>query len=323
MATSIRVHSARRRGVLARVAVACCLAAACSVLAEWAITAAAAPAFPRPTGYVNDFAHLLDPAARVSLEARLAQFDRATGNQIAVAIFPDLGGTPITDFTVGLEEAWKVGRRGRDNGVLLLVALRERQVRIEVGYGLESQITDAGAGTIIREILAPAFRQGRYADGLTGAVDALIGLIQQGSPVGPGTPQAAPGRVPSSGAPRSAAPRTPGGSGALPFVLFLIFIGVAYVLTRAQGRRCPRCGTRLQLSAQTPLVGAGTVQAWVCPRCGYREKELLRRDAGMMLPWGVGWGGAGGWGTGGFSGREGFGGFGGGASGGGGATGGW
>lgn len=314
MATSLWVHSARRRGVLAYVAAACCVAAAC-------ITAtAAAPAFPRPTGYVNDFAHLLDPAARASLEARLAQFDRATGNQIAIAIFSDLSGTPITDFTVGLEEAWKVGRRGRDNGVLLLVALRERPVRIEVGYGLESKITDAGAGAIIREILAPAFRQGRYADGFAGAVDALIGLIQQGSPIGPGTPLPT---VPSAGAPSGAAARTPGGGGALPFVLFLLVIGVAYVLTRARARRCPRCGTPLHLSAQTPVAGAGAVQAWVCPRCGYREKELLRRETGMMLPWGMGWGGAGGWGTGGFSGREGFGGFGGGSSGGGGATGGW
>ena len=323
MATSRRARSARGRRVLAHAALACWIAAACWAWPERALTAAAAPVFPRPTGYVNDFARVLDPAARASLEARLAQFDRATGNQIAVAIFPDLGGTPITFFTVGLEEAWKVGRRGRDNGVLLLVALTEHQVRIEVGYGLESKITDAAAGTVIREIVAPAFRQGRYADGLAGAVDALIGLIQQASPAGPGTPPESSGPVPPSGVPGSAAPRTPGGSGAYPFILFLVFIGVAYALTRARVRRCPRCGTPLQLSAQTPLAGAGTIQAWVCPRCGYREKELLRRDAGMMLPWGMGWGGSGGWGTGGFSGREGFGGFGGGASGGGGATGGW
>src|SRR5690349_11322148 len=75
--------------------------------------APAAPAFPTPTGYVNDFAHLLDPAARASLERRLSEYDRTTGNQIAVAIFPDLGGVPINEFTVRLEEAWKVRKRGK------------------------------------------------------------------------------------------------------------------------------------------------------------------------------------------------------------------
>src|SRR5690348_10080297 len=77
--------------------------------------ASGAPTFPTPTGYVNDFAHVLDPAARASLEQRLSEYDRTTGNQIAVAIFPDLGGVPINEFTVRLEEAWKVGKRGKDN----------------------------------------------------------------------------------------------------------------------------------------------------------------------------------------------------------------
>lgn len=296
----------------------CCVAAACG------IPAAATPAFPRPSGYVNDFAHVLDPAAGSSLDARLAEFDRASGNQIAIAIFPDLGGVPINDFTVRLEEAWKVGRRGKDNGILLLVALRERQVRIEIGYGLESRITDADAGSIIRQILAPAFRQGRYAAGLAAAVDALIGLIEQGNPApAPGTPQTPHAGVPSSGAPRAGASRSPGGTEVLPFVLFLIFIGLAFAASRARVRRCPRCGSALEPSGQHSITGAGTVQAWVCPRCGYREKELLRQGSGMMFPWWMGWGGGGGWGTGGFSGDGGFGGFGGGASGGGGATGGW
>lgn len=317
--THIRLRRRVRAGrVVATLAAAWCVVAASGILA------AAAPAFPRPTGYVNDFAHLMDPAARSSLDARLAQFDRTTGNQIAIAIFPDLGGVPITDFTVRLEEAWKVGRKGKDNGVLLLVALRERQVRIEVGYGLEGRITDADAGAIIRQVLAPAFRQGRYAPGLTAAVDTLIGLIQQGTPPpAPGTPPAPDAGVPPTGASRGGTSRIPGGSEALPFLLFLIFIGLALAANRARVRRCPRCGTPLEPSGQQSIVGAGTVQAWACPRCGYREKELLRQGSGMMLPGWIGWGGAGGWGTGGFSGGGGFGGFGGGTSGGGGASGGW
>ncbi|HKX18789.1 MAG TPA: TPM domain-containing protein, partial [bacterium] len=135
------------------------------------------PAFPAPQGYVSDFARVLDAGARASLDARLAAYDRATTNQIAIALFPNLSGVPINDFAVRLEEAWKVGRRGRDNGLLLLVALKEREVRIEVGYGLEAKVTDADAGRIIRDDIAPAFREGRYAGGLNAAVDALTGLI--------------------------------------------------------------------------------------------------------------------------------------------------
>lgn len=285
----------------------------------WAVVAAAplwaaSLTFPRPVGYVNDFAGLLDPASRASLEGRLADYDRETGNQIAVAIFPSLNGVPINDFASRLEEAWKVGRRGRDNGVLILVALREHQVRIEVGYGLESRVTDADAGRIIREIMAPAFREGRYADGLAGAVDALVTLI--GPPQGDSAPPPAPGGT------RVVAPV---GIGALPLVLFLAFVALSFALGRAQVLRCPRCGTRLELEAERVVPGLGVAQAWTCPRCGYREKRVRGTGTamGFPVPWWGGWWGGAGWGTGGFSGGGGFGGFGGGASGGGGATGGW
>lgn len=279
------------------------------------------PALPRPQGYVSDFARLLDPAARSSLEARLAAYDRATGNQIAVAVLPDLGGVPINEYTVRLEEAWKVGRKGRDNGVLLLVAQRERQVRIEVGYGLEGRITDADAGRIIREGLAPAFREGRYADGLRAAVEAIIGLI--GAPAGaaPGPARSpAPGGAAGPGAARPVVQRG-GGIGLLPLVLFLVFLGVALAASRPRPRRCPRCGTPMQASEQSARAGIGAVEAWTCPHCGYREKRLLRSPMIVPAPYWIG----GGWGSGGFGGGAGggFGGFGGGASGGGGATGGW
>jgi len=121
----------------------------------WAAAAGAA-AFPQPVGYVNDFAGLLAPSARASLDAKLVAYRNATGNEIAVAIFPNLGGAPIDDFTARLEEAWQVGRRGQDNGILVVVAVREHEVRIEVGYGLEGRVTDARAGEIIRRDIAPA-----------------------------------------------------------------------------------------------------------------------------------------------------------------------
>jgi len=271
----------------------------------------AAAAFPAPTGYVNDFAHVLDPASQATLDRRLAAYDQATGNQIAIAIFQDLGGAPIDDFSARLEEAWKVGRRGKDNGVLVVVALRERAVRIEVGYGLEPKITDADAGAIIRDDIAPAFRAGRYADGLGAAVDALQRLI--------GAPASSAGQT---SVPASPAGHAAGGIGLLPLALFGAFLAFSLLAGRRHGRRCPRCGAALVAAGASQAGALGTLQFWTCPRCGYREKHLLRGPgSGMFIPW---MGGPGiGWGSGGFAGGGGFGGFGGGASGGGGATGGW
>jgi uncharacterized protein len=278
--------------------------------------AAGSPTFPKPAGYVNDFARLLQPAARESLEQRLGQYDRTTGNQIAIAIFPDLGGVPINDFASRLEEAWKVGRRGKDNGLLLLIGVKERQVRIEVGYGLESKVTDGDAGAIIRNVLAPAFRAGRYAEGLNAAVDELMRLTG-----------GAPG-----GGPAATGGRRPRGAAELwvPFAAFLGFIALTVVLYRSAGPRCPRDGTRLRLQQQTSTatgaLGGRRVTMLVCPRCGYQEKAV--GQGGPMGVPGPIWLGGGGWGSGGFSGSGGsgsggFGGFGGGSSGGGGASGGW
>jgi uncharacterized protein len=271
------------------------------------------PAFPAPEGYVSDFAHVLDAGSRAALESRLAAYDRATTNQIAIALFANLGGAPVDEFTVRLEEAWKVGRQGRDNGILLVAAMEERQLRIEVGYGLEGKVTDADAGRIIRDDIAPAFRVGRYADGLNAAVNALTALIGA-----PDTP--AQGTAPPSGS-NGVARRPPDTTGALPGILFLCFVAFAlFAGRRAGSRRCPRCGAHMQLVSQsaTTAPGVGRVEAWACPRCGYRDKRLVQRPAIVPVPYAMG----GGWGSGGFGGG-GFGGFGGGSSGGGGASGGW
>jgi len=296
----------RGRVVLALIAAAFALGA--PVLAAGAAT----PAFPKPTGYVNDLAHLLDPSARAALERRLAEYDRATGNQIAVAIFPDLGGVPINEFAVRVEEAWKVGRRGKDNGVLLLVGVRERQVRIEVGYGLEGRVTDSDAGMIIRNVIAPAFRAGRYGEGVDAAVGELIRLSGGGGPPSTGV------RVPRA----AGGGRAAGAMGWLPIVLFLVFVVLLPTVAARSGTpRCPRCRTRLALQRGPGVSSVHRIDLWVCPQCGYSEKVLRQRSA-AWVPAPMWLGGGAGWGTGGFSGG-GFGGFGGGGSGGGGASGGW
>jgi uncharacterized protein len=135
---------------------------------------------------VNDYARLLSPDAERHLEAKLADRERATGAQMVVAIFPSLEGENDADFGIRLAERWRVGQKGLDNGVILLVFVQDRKVRAEIGYGLEPVLTDAVAAQIIREAIAPRFREQRYAAGLEAAVDAVYARIDtRGVPAAP------------------------------------------------------------------------------------------------------------------------------------------
>ncbi len=129
---------------------------------------------------MNDYAGLLPAEERARLERQLAAGEAATGAQVVVAIFRSLEGESLEDFSIRLAERWRIGRRALDNGVILLVFVADRRVRLEVGYGLEPVITDAVADAIIREVLAPRFREGRYAAGLEAAVAALYGRLGAG-----------------------------------------------------------------------------------------------------------------------------------------------
>jgi len=99
---------------------------------------------------------------------------------VVVAVFPSLEGEDLEDFSIRLAQRWRVGRKGLDDGVIILVFVRDRRVRMEVGYGLEGAVPDAVAGRIIREIIAPAFRERRWAAGLEAAADALFAGIRGG-----------------------------------------------------------------------------------------------------------------------------------------------
>ncbi|MGH7393672.1 MAG: TPM domain-containing protein, partial [Candidatus Rokuibacteriota bacterium] len=133
---------------------------------------------PPPTSRVNDYAGLLAPAPTERLERRLAERERATGAQMVIAVFRSLEGESLEDFSIRLAERWRIGRKGLDDGVILLVFVAERRVRLEVGYGLEPRIPDAVAGRIIGEAVAPRFREGRYAEGLEAAVAAVYDRIE-------------------------------------------------------------------------------------------------------------------------------------------------
>ena len=143
------------------------------VLAVWS-GAALALGVPRLEGRVTDTAHLLSPAAAARLDSQLADFERTDSTQVVVLTIPSLEGEPLEDYSVKVAQAWGIGQKGKDNGVLLLVSKNDRKVRIEVGYGLEGQLTDALTGRIIDHAIVPAFKAGNFDAGIESGVASII-----------------------------------------------------------------------------------------------------------------------------------------------------
>lgn len=139
--------------------------------------ALAAPSFPPLTGRVVDNADLLSPAAEQKLDAELAALEQKTGHQLVVATLPDLQGYEIADYGYQLGRAWRIGRSGPDDGAILIVAAKERAVRIEVGYGLEPVLTDALSSLIIQRKIVPAFKAGRMEQGVVDGAEAIAAQI--------------------------------------------------------------------------------------------------------------------------------------------------
>ena len=131
----------------------------------------------QPQGYVNDFAGVLPAPQRAALETFLTEFERQTGVEIAVVAVSSLDGGEVDDFTNRLFQKWRVGKKGKDNGVMILAAIQDRKARIEVGYGLEGVLPDALAGRILREQMFPLFKQGRYDAGLERAVRIVAATV--------------------------------------------------------------------------------------------------------------------------------------------------
>ncbi len=138
-----------------------------------------AVAFPKPTGFVNDFAGVIDAGTKAKLEALLASFERQSGAEVAVATLPSLEGLPIEEVAVDLFAEWGIGKQGKDDGVLFLVAPNDRQMRIEVGYGLEGAINDALAGRILDQAVVPRFRAGAISDGIAAGTLTIVATIAE------------------------------------------------------------------------------------------------------------------------------------------------
>ena len=130
-----------------------------------------------PTGYVNDFAHVLSTEVVQSLNSKLLAISKSSKVQISVVTVSSLGDESIETYAVKLFQEWGIGEKGKDNGLLILVAPNDHVARIEVGYGLEGTVTDLQAGGIVRNVMIPAFKSGDFDSGVTGAVDAVTGII--------------------------------------------------------------------------------------------------------------------------------------------------
>jgi uncharacterized protein len=133
---------------------------------------------PAPAGWFNDYAGLVSPDEARRLDDKLRRLDEETSTQVVVAVFPRLPSPSLEDFTARTAQAWRVGRRELDNGVVFFVFVEDGRMRLEVGYGLEGALPDALAGRILHEEVAPRFRERDWTGGLEAGIDAIVAAVQ-------------------------------------------------------------------------------------------------------------------------------------------------
>ena len=131
----------------------------------------------RPSGYVNDYAGLIQPGEEAAINAFAAELNKKTTAQVAVVTVGTTSPETAHSFSVRLFDKWKIGQKGKDNGVLILVAVNDRQAWITTGYGMEGAIPDAVANKIVRDVMAPSFKKGKYSEGILNGSVAVISLM--------------------------------------------------------------------------------------------------------------------------------------------------
>ncbi|MET0733057.1 MAG: YgcG family protein [Casimicrobiaceae bacterium] len=266
---------------------------------------------------VTDLTSTLSASEQQGLEQKLAAYERDTGNQLAVLMVPSTQPEPIETYSIRVAEAWKIGRKGQDNGALIVVAKNDRKLRLEVGYGLEGVLTDLTARRIIAENIAPLFRQNQYAAGISAGVDRVIAVVGKGEPLPP--PKQGP------------TPRQGFGGfdfGTLLLLLLVVVPILGGILSRIFGKVLGSGIGGGVVGTVAWFVGGSLLVAGIAGLIGFFVM-LAFGGVGGIGRRGGGWvpipgGGGGSWGGGGYSGGGG-GGFsgGGGSFGGGGASGGW
>ncbi len=278
------------------------------LLCLWVLPPAFAEiAVPAHTAWVTDLSGTLSATETATLEARLTAFAQTKGAQVAVLLVPTTFDEPVEAFALRVAEVWKLGRKGVDDGALLVVATADRRLRIEVGYGLEGVLNDATSKRIIDETIVPHFKSGNLYAGIMAGVERMLAVLDGEALPPPPKPEGS-------------------ASDALPLAFFFAFFFA--LLFRGRGRRNPlqvplaavASGgltyllTTVAFAAGLSAFAAVVIAAMLGSSGGGPGRWVShRRDSGGL---------PGGWGGGGFGGG-GFGGGGGGSFGGGGASGGW
>jgi len=239
---------------------------------------------PPYKGRVNDLANMMNSSTEQALEAQLAELEKTDSTQVAILTIPSLEGDSMEDFSIRVADAWKVGQKNSDNGVILLVSKADRKSRIEVGYGLEGVLTDVLAGQILDNVIAPRFKQGNFDAGFKDGVIAITSAVR--------------GEFAASKSPKRKSKINIFSIIVVPMILIIMFTE-KFGRARRQGQV-----TDNQTLEDARRHGRGSTAA---------NLLLLSMLGGSHRGGGGGFGGGGG----------GFGGFGGGGFGGGGASGGW
>lgn len=214
-----------------------------ALLVVCAVAAGHALEVPPLKGRVNDYGNLLSPQTAQALEQKLAAFERETTNQLVVLTVPSLQDETIEGYAIKVGDTWKIGQHDKGNGVMLILAKKERKIRIEVGTGLQGALPDITAGQIIRNVMAPHLKAGNFDAGIAAGLDAVIAATK--------------GEFKATPADRKAS-RKKKGSG---YGLFIILSLVGIVLVAAAGSSSRTAGT-LTGGVALPLaagIGLGTV----------------------------------------------------------------
>lgn len=198
---------------------------ACLLLLVCTVTSALALEVPTLRGRINDYAGMLSPQTARSLEQKLAVFERETSNQVVLLTIPSLQDETIEGFAIKVGDAWKIGQRDKGNGVMLILAQKERKIRIEVGTGLQGALPDITAGQIIRNVMAPHLKSGNFDAGISAGLDAIIAATK--------------GEFKATPADKKAAKKKKGPG----YSLFIILLLVGIVLVAAAGSASRTAGT--------------------------------------------------------------------------------
>ena len=174
---------------------------------------------PRGTGWVNDTAHVLPDGERAALEARLAAYEQQSTHEIALLTVRTTGGRAIEEYALAVARDWKLGKPGKNDGALLVVAVQDRKLRIEVGRGLEGELTDLLSGRIVRDVIVPRLKAGDMPGGIRAGLEAMIAV--------------------AGGAGAKALPaerkHRDGGGEALVVIFFVLFFVIVAIVRRIRG----------------------------------------------------------------------------------------